>query len=256
MDRYVNVISGLPRTGKSYLLKDIKRQPEYLDAVIVRMDKVGRRLYGKRQATRAGSTTTELTPIEKIFRNDETRLEMRRQLVAYNAGVILMETPLLTREYHQQPLVEIVANAQWYIGGIEKELADRNSQPLPSKESEVHLKVVLLYASPDVVRERFEKESKRKIPTANSDAGHINIFLDAAVKFQFPDSNCYVPLLVDTTEESHAAHLKRVEEVSSFLRGDILPEELLSINSKRMPKAVAYLEEARRQAGIAGIVRL
>lgn len=252
MDRYVNVISGLPRTGKSYLLNNIRRRPEYQDAEVVRMDKVGKRLYGERQATRAGSTTTELTLTEKRFRNDETRLEMRRQLVANNAEVILMETPLLTWRYHQRPLVEIVASAQWYVRGIEREIAERNLEPYPFP-SGVHLNVVLLYASPDVVRERFKKEKRRKRATANSDAGHVNIFLDAALKFQFPDPEYYLPLLVDTTEESRAAQRQRVEEVLAFLRGEIPKREVKLIYSGRLPQAVSYLKETRKQARIAGL---
>jgi len=252
MDRYVNVISGLPRTGKTTLLENITGKPEYKGAVIVRMDEVGNLLWRERQAVRKGSTDTELTPTEKVYRNEATRNEIKKQLIVKNAGIVFSEMPLLTRQYHQRPLVEIVSSAEWYIQGIEKDIANRNSPPSPVNPSRVHLNVVLLYASPDIVRERVEKDKEN--PRSKSDAGHINIFLDAALKFEFPD--CYPYLLVDTTDESLGADQQRIEEVIAFLMGSISPQELASLNFERMPEAVADLEEARRQAEIAGIKRL
>ena len=152
MDGYANVISGLPRAGKTNLLERVTERPEYKSAVIVNMDEVGKKLWGDRQSAREGSTDTELTDTEKILRNEGTRWDMKVQLVLHNAGIVFAEMPILTRDYHQRPLVEMVSNAEWYIQGIEKDLAIRNSQPLPANPSRVYLNVVLLYASLDIVR--------------------------------------------------------------------------------------------------------
>ena len=88
MDRYVNVISGLPRTGKTTILESIIINPEYSSAVIVGMDEVGDFLWRERQAMRRGSTDTELTRTEKIYRNEATRNEIKKQLIVGNAGII------------------------------------------------------------------------------------------------------------------------------------------------------------------------
>jgi len=249
MDRYVNVISGLPRTGKTHLLDSIMERPEYRNAPVIRMDEVGRRFWGDRQSMRAGSTTTELTRTEKIYRNELTRCEIKNRLVVYNTEIVMAEMPLLTRGNHQRPLVEMVESAGQYIKEIQQDQYLRDTNPVSADFPSVHLNVVLLYASLDRVRIRIENSSKSAV--ANSDAGHINVYLDAALQFEFPE--CYMPLLVDTTKESQRAEQQRIEEVLAFFRGDIPQGDLAAINSRRIRDANSYLEEAKDQARIANI---
>lgn len=244
MDRNVNIISGMTLSGKSHLLRQILNVPEFRNAAVVRMDDIRKRYWGDRDGQ-------SMTATEKVYRNILTFREIETKLVIDGASMIFVEVPMLTRKHHQQPLVDITREAERYLQAIERERACIESKAIPDYFSQVHLNVVLLYCSVQSAVARLERR-RHDVNTNNTDVFSLDFFLEIALDFELPEPTTYLPLSLNTSDESSDAERQRLEEVVSFFNGKLQDTNFLK---KRLEEAEFCLAEARRLARQRDLVR-
>lgn len=235
MNRQVLVFSGLPFSGKSYLLKRVAELLASHQPVIVRMDPIRERLYGNR-------ADTHVTRSEHLFKNEVTRYQILEHLVL-GAPLVMVEMLMLTRADHQQPFVEMINRARKYILDIERECCLRDGQEPPTSPTKVDLRVVLAYASPAITAQRADTPSEER---QRSSAAVMDLVgIGGALKiFEFPAPNLYVPLPVDTSDESGETTRHRLQEIVAFSRGEwSLPDDEREC---RLTRAQAYFQELKQ----------
>ncbi len=210
MDRSMVIASGWQFTGKSYYLPIIAAMPEMLGAVTIRMDAILRELYGDRP-------DTHITKTEHLFKNYATRFAMLRELVL-GARTLLTETVLLTEDGHQLPMLEMVKEAREYVQSIEREYAERDHTPgLPI--GQVSLRVILFHCSLECTERRIARAGGQA--RAFSPILNLVAMRGALTQFEYP--RAYVPLIVDTSDESPSAERARLEEMQVFIAAGTLP---------------------------------
>ncbi len=237
MDRNVFVISGITLSGKSWLLAELLKRPEHNLATVVRMDDIRKKFWGDRPLTNA----------EGVYRNELTRNEVKRALIIDGVKTVVVEMPMLTRLNHQKPFVDMVFDAEKYIQAIEKENTALLS---PSK---VRLKVVLAYCSPAAAFARIGKR-KSELNISNTNVFTGAQYLSIASRFELPDKTDYVPLPIDTSDESPENAERITSEVSAFLDGQTVID--LSSVYERLQTVRNYLDEAKAEALRRGITEL
>src|SRR3989344_3980805 len=189
MDRAINVLSGITGSGKSWLLKKMLERPEFQNTVHVQMDVIGKRVWGDRW----------ITPTERVFRNELTRNEIKMKLIVEKAKIVFLEMPLLTRKYHQKPLVAVARDTERYLQAIEKELAQKENRE--AVQPHVRLNVVLVYCDIETVSRRINDRNRE------SDATGTNVFdlhgyFETSAHFQLPDMALYTALPLNTCDET------------------------------------------------------
>ncbi len=87
-----------------------------------------------------------------------------------------------------------------------------------------------MHSSLERIAQRVERanSSQGKI---DSDASHLDVYLRAALQFEFP--TIYTPLIIDTTDESESARKQQIEEVLYFLREGVDKKGLEQIKQKK-----------------------
>ncbi|MDP2676846.1 MAG: AAA family ATPase [bacterium] len=207
-DRNIVVFSGLPFSGKSWLLKKILQQEEFKDADVVRLDEVFHRLY-------PGRADNHVTKSEHVYKNEELRNDILRLLILGKASIVT-EAVMLTREVHQGAFVELTKKASEYIKAIEAEYAQRDGFSIPEIPSSVNLKVILCFANAKTIEQRASNRSearKKDLAPVNTLKGTWNAYR----QFEFPDKTTYMPLYIDTSDESDEAENVRMIEILTFI---------------------------------------
>lgn len=227
----VCVISGLTLSGKSFLRNWLVAQPEFKDAHQLAMDDIRRQVWKDK----------DLTCIEHIFKNELTRNALKTKIVIERPRVTILEMVMLTREYHQKPFLEILQSARWYVENIQKEKGEN--------KADIGFRCVLLYCDLETVRRRIQYRLKERDNTTGADVFDLRGYLDDAGEFELPVD--YIPLPINTSDESFDSVKRIHEEVISFLRGQmpISDEEF----KRRTKEASDILAEAKRYAKEGGI---
>ncbi len=180
----VCVISGLTFSGKSRMLKWLLEQPTLNDSPLIEMDKIRIASFGERQLCRT----------EHRYKNELTRQAIKNRAVIHRDPFIFSEMGMLSHEFHQQPLTDIILNANKYLKLICEE---RGLAPI-----QVGLRVILVFAHLPTVQKRVERRL-REIKEARElgvDVFNLTGYADETSQVDFPIT-AYTPLLLDTTDE-------------------------------------------------------
>lgn len=207
-DRNIVVFSGLPFSGKSFMLKKIVQHEGFKDATVVRLDEVFHRLYKNR-------ADNHVTKTEHLFKNEELRSDILRHMVL-GAEKVVTEAVMLTRDNHQRVFVELTKKAEHYVRTIEAEYAERDGVSIPKTPFSVNLKVILCFASPEIIERRanhLSEERKGDLAPVSTLKGTWNAYR----QFEFPDETTYEPLYINTTGESDGAGQVRMSEILAFI---------------------------------------
>lgn len=235
----INVISGLICVGKSTLLQRLKREPQFQDACFIELDKVGIRHWGHAR---------KLTKTEKIYRNQLAREEVQTQIIVQGKRTVFLEMVMLTHGYHQEPFVRMAEETRFYLRKILLEQAEMLGEPpQESANAQVKLNVVLLHCSLATVKKRLKKRNAER--SSNSPVTSLEGVLDTAIQFEMPTS--YVPLPIETDNESRGANEKRYREILAFFTNSTWPRNISLAN--RLKAAKKHLEEQQRAARAVGI---
>ena len=239
MDRNVNVMSGAICVGKSRLVKELLKLPEFRDAATVTLDQVGIRHWGRRIMTKT----------EKVYRNELARNEVKEQLIVNWAEHVLVDMPMLTRANHQKPFVEMIGDAERYLRLIDPERDALEGKKITTNRPFVYLNVVLLYCDFETVKRRI---TVRGLEAEKSDSPAVSMeaVLDVAVQFELPKD--YVPLPIDTSDESESAEELRMREIRGFLLERKFPTS--SVFRERMAQARACRDELKEEARRRGMM--
>lgn len=194
MKHVVGVFSGLVFSGKTWWLERIMQLSQFAGAPRLQMDLIRRKLWGSKV----------LTPLEHRFKNEVVRQELMRLLIIQGPPLVFMEAVMLTRKYHQLPLVTTIERL-------------RHEYLL---DDAVHLRVVLFYCSLAVVGRRIE--SRREQIAREGNVHSVDVFdfdgyLDGARQIEVPMD--YELLPVNTSDESLVAVQRSQEEIVAFLGG-------------------------------------
>lgn len=236
--RYINVLSGLICAGKSAYLRTLMRRPEFRDAISVGLDDIGTRYWGRRA----------MTSTEKVYRNQLAREEVQRRIIVDGTQTVLLEMVMLTRKNHQEPFVRMVAKTEQYLRLIEPERAKMEQRDPVSDDSSIHLNVVLLYCSLERVQERIER--RKREGSSNSPVMSMSGALHAAIQFEMPEA--YIPLPIDTTDESEEAECNRMQEIMAFfLQGKTPSQAVIDARMAEARKCLHALKEEAEKTGIA-----
>lgn len=233
MDRNVNVISGLICVGKSRLLEQLRRHPEFQKAFTLSLDDIGIRHWGKRIMTKT----------EKVYRNELARNEIKTALIVNDVRTVLLEMVMLTRKNHQNPFMEMILDTERYLRLTEPERAGLEGKSLPEGPPRVNLNVILLYCDFTTVKRRIEQRRKEAEKT-NSPILNMEGVLDAAIQFEMPEA--YTPLPINTSDESAATEKKRMREIIRFFLEQRLPAD--RVVRKRLEESAQYLAELQEIA--------
>jgi hypothetical protein len=208
-NRTVLVVSGLQYGGKSWLFKKILKSVVLTNATAVSIDAVRKQLYGNR-------SDKSLTKSEHIFKNEWFRYEIMKQLITSESDIVA-EAVMLTRRDHQLPMVEIVDRSRGYL----ERIAEERGVDKPK----VNLRVVFVYARPEVIMDRMSRNQEERLAT-HSPVFNLSDMWGAYSQFEFPDGGGYTPLYLDTSDEGTEADDARLREIESFVDGQVLfPEE-------------------------------
>lgn len=226
-DRSIFVVSGLPYSGKSSLVKQLCERPWYEGAVTFSQDKSGRSLYRDRN-------DAHITKTEHIFKNEWMRYEILRSLVL-GAKIVLVDSVMLTRLNHQKPMIEMIARAQQYVQAIE--LEKENQVAAPSSQAPIiRLKVLLCFATPEVLESRLlSLESQDRIREDFGPLLDLRGIWGAYQYFEFPDTSTYEPIYVDTSDVSPRAQHKRMAGIDKFFREGVID---VALNESSKQKAL------------------
>lgn len=234
----VGVFSGVVFSGKSFFRNWVMGLPEYRDAFFASADAVRQRLYGDR-------SDTHITKTEHVFKNETTRFEVKTRLIVEKPPAVFLEMVMLTREAHQRPFVEMVESANWYLQTIEQEEAQRDSRPIPESPVKVDFRCIYFYCDLEAVKRRIGYRQRELETVGNVTSASVfdfDGFLRGARQVEIPPAG-YIPLYLNTSDESQEALNRQREEILSFLRGEMpISEEELQ---RRAAEAVAILEQAR-----------
>lgn len=236
--RRINVLSGLICTGKSAYLRKLMGRPEFHDAISVGLDDIGIRYWGRRT----------LTSTEKVYRNQLAREEVQRRIIVDGAKTILLEMVMLTRKNHQEPFMRIVAETKRYLHLIETERAKMEQRECLHDDSKIRLNVILLYCSLERVQARIER--RKREGSGNSPVMNMEGVWHAAMQFEMPEA--YIPLPIDTTDESEEAECNRMQEIMAFfLQGKTPSQAVLDARMAEARKCLHALKEEAEKTGIA-----
>ncbi len=234
----VSVFSGLVFSGKSFFRNWVMSLPEYKDAVFVSMDDVRQRFWPTR-------SDVHIVKIEHVFKNEATRFEVKTKLIVERPQAVFLEMVMLTRKAHQVPFVEMLESANWYLQTIEREEAERDGKPIPELPITVHFRCIYFYCDLEAVRRRIayrQRELETVGNITNASVFDFDGFLRGARQIEIPPAG-YIPLYLNTSDESQESLVHQREEVFSFLRGEMpISEEELK---RRVAEAVAMLEQVR-----------
>ena len=222
MNRSVVVLAGLNYVGKTWHQSVVLGLPEMTGAKVVSMDAIRADLY-------PGRADTHITKTEHLFKNEEMRRAIVRELVL-GTPTVLVDTVMLTRANHQRPFVEMVHHALWYVTEIEREAFERDGSKF-IEACEVNLRTIVFFCSLERLRDRIARNSiARKV--SGTLVFDLVAMRGAVEAYEYP--SLYKPLYLDTSDESQSAHDIRVSEIQMFLARGILPEN----NSNRRKKMV------------------
>ena len=237
-DQAVVVVSGLPYSGKSYLLNQmLSNLPEFKDATCLSLDQVRQGLFGERQ-------DSHITKTEHIFKNHALRYQILEKIVL-GASMVVTEAVMLTRNDHQKPFVDLIAEANRYRSSIEIEASVRDETPAPQLFSSVHLRVILAYADAETIRLRATQGSSADRLAAASSVFDLLGARNAYIGFEFPDSSTYSPLYINTSASSDAATRVRLGEVRAFVLGGMIAEAVIE-NERREEEAQTAYERVKK----------
>lgn len=232
----IGVFSGLTYSGKSFFRDWVMALPEFKRARLVAMDNTRERLW-------PGRADAHITATEHVFKNETTRFEVKTMLIVEKPSALFLEMVMLTRAAHQRPFVEMIGDANRYLQIIEREEAKRDEAPAPEKPIEVDFRCVYFYCDLATVRRRIEYRRREREIGNLTDTGVLNLegFYRSARQIELPED--YVPLLVNTSDETPEALTHQHGEILSFLRGEmpISKEE----STRRAAEAAAILESFR-----------
>ena len=235
----VGVFSGLVFSGKSFFRTWVMSLPDYKDAVFVAMDDIRQRFWPKR-------SDTHIVKTEHVFKNEATRFEVKTKLIIERPLAVFLEMVMLTREAHQRPFVEMIKSVNEYLQTIGREEPQRDGKPASESPVEVDFRCIYFYCDLETVKRRIGYR-QRELETVgnifNASVFDFSGFLRGAQQIEIPPAG-YIPLYLDTSDESEAALTRQREEILSFLRGEMpISEEELQ---RRAVDAVSFLDEARR----------
>lgn len=234
----VGVFSGLVFSGKSFFRTWVMSLPEYKDTVFVAMDDVRQRFWPTR-------SDTHITKTEHVFKNEATRFEVKTKLIVERPPAVFLEMVMLTREAHQRPFVEMVKSADWYLQAIEREEAERDGKPTPESPITVDFRCIYFYCDLETVKRRIGYRQRELETVGNITSASVfdfDGFLCVTRQIEIPPLG-YIPLYLNTSDESQEALNRQRNEVLSFLRGEMpISEEELE---RRAAEAVAILDQAR-----------
>lgn len=233
-EKNINIVSGLICTGKSRILKLLRQQREFHNAYSLRLDDVGVQYWGKH---------ANLTKHEKVFRNEVMRFIIKQRLVIYDTSQILLEMPMLTRAYHQEPFVDMIRDTQRQLRLIEPERVAQGRKALDGLPCFVNLNVVLLYCDIETVRKRIERKVSL-LDTGNNPVIDMTNIYDTALQFEMPKS--YYPLLINTSDESPEAEQQRLCEITAFFHWGRRIDQ--KIAEDRLCEAHACLDQLQQRA--------
>jgi hypothetical protein len=202
----------------------LRELPEFKDATIVRADDIRDRYWGGRK----------LQFGEADFIYELTRTEIKKLLVIDRVKTVMVEMPLRESALHQEPLVEMANSAQSYLRAIDR---------IDGVEHTVDLRVALLYAHLPVIVDRLER--RRKAENAhNANIFSLEGYLNTTDRYQEP--RAYVPLSLNTTDESAAAQSRMQEAMLRFFLDGSLPTPSLGSVSEAMRVFIHARAEASR----------
>src|SRR3989338_8199905 len=234
----VAVFSGLVFSGKSFFRNWVMGLPEYKEASMVAMDDIRKRLWGDK-------SDTEITKSSHVFKNEATIFEIKSKLIVERPFAIFTEMVMLTREAHQRPFVEMIKSASFYLQSIEKEEAEQAGWSMPELSVEVDFRCIYFYCDLETVRRRINYRL-REIETVgnitNASVFDFEGYLRGARQIEVPPIG-YVPLYLNTSDESPVGLARQRTEVLSFLDGNMLSE---GETEKRKIESVKILEQARK----------
>jgi hypothetical protein len=221
--RIVGIISGLTFTGKSFTMKKLLRLPQFRNTAVIEMEEIRKRYWGDKY------TYESL----KNFRNELTRIEIKRLLLIEERDMVLAEIPMLTDIYHQRPMVSMLHDASLCIAGVQKD-KERRGEKFEA-DVDIELRAVLLFASIEAVETRVSyRESD---PSDLSDVRSIKQYAWIAEQYQLPLA--YTPLYVDTSDETKTE--ENFNKIVNFLEtGEYDAEE----NNRLKILAEQYLNKA------------
>ena len=219
----VGVFSGLVYSGKSFFRNWVMGLPEYRDALLVAMDDTREFLW-------PGRSDSHITRTEHVFKNEATRFVVKTRLIVGKPSALFLEMVMLTRKDHQHPFVEMVEDAQRYLQLIEREEVERDGVPVPKIPIAVDFKCIYFYCDLAAVRRRIDYRLRETGNPTNASVFDLEGFLRGARQIEIPPSG-YVPLYVNTSDESPEALDHQREEILSFLRGE-MPISVGELNSR------------------------
>ena len=199
------ICSGLPYSGKSWLLAQLRETEGFAEVSLVTMDEVRVALYGDRP-------DGNITMTEHVFKNQWLRYEILKRFVL-GAPAVLTEAVMLTRRLHQRPMVALVKEASQYVATIEREAAVRDERA--AELHSVELRVILCFASPQAVHARIDGSQEERV-RSHASVHNLKSMRLAYDRFEFPNRSTYVPLYLDTSAGVNADNL---EEVCAFIQG-------------------------------------
>ena len=209
-NRTVIIVSGLPYSGKSTLVKDLHSTSRYAKATVFSQDKFGHALYGGRE-------DSDITMAEHRFKNEWMRYEILRSLIL-GTGTVIVDSVMLTIEQHQLPILEMLARAEKYIQEINRE---RGIGP-----TAIHLKVILCFSTPEVIESRALHTSQDDRKKYLSPVFDLSGMRRAYDHFEFPNASTYEPLYLDTSDTSTEAQPKRLGVIDEFVQKEIVNKAL------------------------------
>jgi hypothetical protein len=221
--RIVGIISGLTFTGKSFTMKKLISLAQFRNAAVIEMEEIRKRYWGERY------TYESL----KNFRNELTRMEIKRLLLIEERDMVLAEIPMLTDIYHQRPMVSMLQDASLCLAGIQKD-KERRGEKFETNV-DIELRVVLLFASVEAVEKRVNY--RKSDPNDSSDVRSIKQYAWIAEQYQLPSA--YTPLYIDTSDETKTE--ENFKKIVNFLEtGEYNAEE----NNRLKILAEQYLKKA------------
>ena len=233
----VAVFSGLTFGGKSFLREWVMGLPEYAGAQTLAMDPIRRQLFGDR-------SDTHITKTEHVFKNEVTRFELKKKLIIERPPTVFLEMVMLTRAAHQRPFAEMMDSVNDYLRKIEQEEAQRDGRA-PSTAVSVDFRCMYLYCDLEAVRRRIEyrrRDIERSGNTTSASVFDLGGFVRGAQQIEIPPDG-YMPLYLNTSDESPGAVAQNQAEVLAFLQGKMPISDQES--QRRMAEAVSILTEAR-----------
>lgn len=193
MDRTVILVCGLGTTGKSYWTKMIAAFLNDMKPQIVDLDEVRTANWGQQH----------LSDIEHVFKNELTRMEVKKKFVIDKARVVILNMTMLTEEKHQKPFVEMLEDTSRVLGEIEGE--------------PVKIKIKAIWMDCDYKTTVRRIERKRQDPDNISDVIDVSVFENGRRQFE-PPGKYYPFIKIDTSDESPEATIQRAKEIFEFIQ--------------------------------------